>query len=319
MRLARPVAVVALAAAVFGGSARAAPPIWRVTGSKGSAVLFGSIHLLPAGLAWRTEALTSALDAADELWFEIPIGGADDARAARLLLAKGELARGDSLAAHLPPVMLRRLDGDAAGLGLRPETLATMRPWLADATLSIAADARSGALASEGVERQINAWAPPAAKRRALETAADQIGVLAGGAMDEQIALLGVTLDEVETKADRYPVLVRAWSDGDLETLRREALDPLIAASPRAFSALITERNRRWAREIERRLRRGGRIVIVVGVGHLIGQEGLPALLRAAGLKVDGPDARAAARGVGSIDRARPFPYVRASRFSWAR
>jgi uncharacterized protein YbaP (TraB family) len=281
--------VAALSVVLSCGAARAEPPMWRVTGPRGTAVLFGSIHLLPTGLAWRTEALSRALDEADELWFEIPIGGAEDARTAKLLMAKGALPHGDSLAGHLPPAMLRRVDDDAAGLGLDPAALDAMKPWLADATLSIAADARSGARTSEGVERQIDAWTPLSAKRRSLETAADQIGVLAGGAMDEQIDLLGVTLDELETEPDRYPVLVDAWSSGDLETLRREALDPLSAASPRAYRALITERNRRWAREIERRLRRGGHIVIVVGVGHLIGPEGLPALLRADGLGVTGP------------------------------
>jgi uncharacterized protein YbaP (TraB family) len=281
--------VVALALALACGAARASPPTWRVTGPKGTAVLFGSIHLLPTGLAWRTPALSKAIAGADELWFEIPIGGEDDARAARLLLAKGELARGDSLAAHLPPTLLRRLDDDATALGLSPAALDGMRPWLADATLSIAADARSGALASEGVERQIDTQAPSSTKRRALETAADQIGVLAGGSMDEQIDLLAVTLDEVETRPDRYPVLVRAWSSGDLDTLRKEALDPLNAASPRAYRALITDRNRRWIRGIEHRLRRGGDILVVVGVGHLIGPGGLPALLRADGLTVAGP------------------------------
>ena len=262
--------------------------MWRVTGAKGTAILFGSIHLLPAGLTWRTEALTKALAGADELWFEIPIGGEADAQTAQSLLAKGALPKGDRLAAHVPATMLRRLDDDATTLGLQPEALAHMRPWLADATLSIAADAKSGALTSQGVERQIDAWTPPSAKRHALETAADQIAVLAGGSLDEQIGLLGVTLDEIEAKPDRYPILVDAWSRADLPTLRREALDPLSAASPRAYRALITERNRRWVREIERRLRRKGDIVIVVGVGHLIGADGLPALLRADGLRVEG-------------------------------
>ncbi len=36
-------------------------------------VLFGSIHLLPAGLDWRPPALDDALARADALWFELPI------------------------------------------------------------------------------------------------------------------------------------------------------------------------------------------------------------------------------------------------------
>jgi uncharacterized protein YbaP (TraB family) len=279
----------AVGLALLGGAARADPPMWRVTGARGTAVLFGSIHLLPATLEWRTAALSAALAQADELWFEIPIGGAADAKTARLLQDKGRLPRGDSLSAHLSADLSRRLDADAATLGLEPSALKSLRPWLADATLSIAADMRSGAQASGGVERRIDAWTPSIAKRRALETAADQIGVLAGGSMTEQAALLEITLDEIERTPDRYPVLVAAWSSGDLATLRAEALDPLRAASPRAYDALITQRNRRWAKEIARRLRRGGRVVIVTGIGHLIGPESVPALLRSEGLAVDGP------------------------------
>ncbi len=275
--------------ALLCGAARADPPIWRVKGPKGSAVLFGSIHLLPARAPWRTEALTEALANARELWFEIPIGGDADTRAAQLLLAKGRLPKGDRLYNHLTPALARRVADDAKALGVSSEALDAMRPWLADATLSVAADTRSGALASEGVERRIDALASSSVKRRALETAADQIGVLAGGSMAEQIDLLGVTLDDIDEKPDRYSVLVEAWTRGDMATLRHEALDPLRAASPRAYRALITERNQRWAKEIERRLRRGGDIVIVVGVGHLIGPDSVPSLLRAAGLSVSGP------------------------------
>ena len=288
MNLLRAFAAAGLAVAVLCGEARADPAMWRVTGAKGAAILFGSIHLLPAKLEWRDEALSNALTNATELWFEIPLGGEADARAARLLQAKGRMPHGDTLSAHLSPDLLRRLNIDATALELNPSALETMRPWLADATLSIAADMKSGADTSEGVERRIDGWTPLTAKRRALETAADQVGVLAGGATDEQIAMLSVTLDEIEAP-DRYPVLVTAWLAGDLLTLSREALGPMAAASPRAYRALITDRNQRWAQEIEHRLKRGGRIVVVVGIGHLIGPESVPALLKAAGLTVSGP------------------------------
>ncbi len=213
------------------GTARAAPPMWRVTGRGGSAVLFGSIHLLPPRLDWRTPELDAAIAGADELWFEIPIGVDSDARAAKLLHDRGSLSRGDTLAARLSPDMLRRVNEDAVRFGLAPDAMDRMRPWLADATLSVAADARSGAIASEGVERRVDALAPSTARRHALESAADQIAVLAEGSLAEQVALLGVTLDEIDKEPDKYEALVTAWTSGDIARLRREALDPLIAAS----------------------------------------------------------------------------------------
>lgn len=282
-------AFVAAFAVAFAAGACAEPPIWRVTGPKGSAVLFGSVHLLPKGLTWRTPALTDAVAAANEIWFEIPIGGDDDQRAADILSSRGSLPRGDSLAAHLTPEMLRRLHDAAVRVGLTPSVVDGMRPWLADATLSVASDARTGALTSQGVERQIDAIAASTARHHALETVGDQVGALADGSIAEQIDLLAVTLDELELKPDAYRTLVSAWVAGDVAAIRVEALDPLHAASPRAYRALITDRNRRWARRIERRLARPGRLVVVVGVGHLVGPESLPFLLRAARLRVDGP------------------------------
>ena len=274
---------------VIGVTAHAAPPLWRVKGLKGSAVLFGSIHLLPAGMNWRTSDLTDAVATADEIWFEIPIGGRDDQRAASLLLRRGSLPRGETLAAHVTPEMLRRLNLDAIQLGLSPVEIDGMRPWLADATLSLASDGRSGALASEGVERQVAAIAPATAHQHALESARDQVTMLADGSMAEQIDLLGVTLDEIERQPKEYRTVVDAWVAGNTAALREEALDPLMAASPRAFRVLITNRNQRWSKEIARRLTHPGRIVVVVGVGHLLGPGGVPVLLQAAGLAVDEP------------------------------
>ncbi len=285
----RPMWRLALALALAAGSALAQPPIWRVTGAKGSAILFGSVHSLPTGLDWRPKRLTEAVAKASEIWFEIPIGGQDDAKAVDLLFAKGELSRGDTLAAHLSPSMLRRLDDDARALGVPPEALTGMKPWLADATLSVAADARAGALTSEGVERQISAIAPAGTPRRALETPAAQVAALARGTMREQIDLLAISLDEIEREPKSYETLLDAWMRADLVAMEREALAPLRSTSPRAYRALIIDRNQKWAREIEHRLDGSGDIVVIVGVGHLIGPDALPQLLSRRGLRVDGP------------------------------
>jgi uncharacterized protein YbaP (TraB family) len=83
--------------------------------------------------------------------------------------------------------------------------------------------------------------------------------------------------------------LVRAWMAGDTAGLDREALEPMRKASPGLFRRLVTERNEAWIRTLDARLKGRGRTVVVVGVGHLIGQGGLPARLRALGYSVTGP------------------------------
>jgi len=70
---------------------------------------------------------------------------------------------------------------------------------------------------------------------------------------------------------------------------RSEALAPLRRVAPTLFRRLVTERNARWAATLDARLKGRGRTVVVVGVGHLIGPEGLPERLRALGYSVKGP------------------------------
>ena len=52
---------------------------------------------------------------------------------------------------------------------------------------------------------------------------------------------------------------------------------------------MLFRSNAHWLRIVAARLNQPGDAVMVVGVGHLIGPDGLPALLRARGIKVDGP------------------------------
>jgi hypothetical protein len=269
--------------------ALARPPVWTVTGGKGVLMLFGSVHVLPPGLDWRPPALITALQGADEVWFELPVDAATDEAAARLAVKRGELPAGESLFDHLTPLQGERLRNAATSLGIAPPALDAMRPWLAEVTLSLAVDARAGAKAEEGVEEQLQAAAPSTVRRRALETPGEQIGYLAGAAAADQVASLDETLTEIEQHPDAYRRLVDEWIAGDLAGLRADALEPLRRAAPALYRRLMTERNRRWSTVLQHRMGRRGLIVAVVGMGHLIGPDGVPALLRTRGFHVDGP------------------------------
>ena len=61
------------------------------------------------------------------------------------------------------------------------------------------------------------------------------------------------------------------------------------AISPKLYERLIVMRNRAWAQVLSARLRRAGALVVVAGVGHMVGPDSLPALLRARGFSVEGP------------------------------
>ena len=59
--------------------------------------------------------------------------------------------------------------------------------------------------------------------------------------------------------------------------------------TPGVYQRLLVARNRRFAARIEAMLQGSGRAFVVVGVGHLVGPDSVPALLRRDGVAVDGP------------------------------
>ncbi len=283
------IGLFALAMALGAATALAKPPVWVVRHGAASAVLFGSVHLLPAGLDWRPAGLDNALAGADELWFELPIDDATADEAQRLIDQRGGLAAGDSLSAHLGPGENARLTRVAQDLGLSMAVLEAIKPWQAEVVISLADDARHGAVDGQGVEQTLAATTPMTVRRRAFETPAQQIGFLAGAPMAAQVASLDETLGEIENQPNLYENIIAAWLAGDLVTLEAKALTPLRQDSPQMYQRIILERNRRWAGIIAGDLTGDRRMVVVVGMDHMLGRDGLPALLRARGFTVEGP------------------------------
>lgn len=278
-------------AAAFALTAPAAaePPVWVVRDADSEMLLFGSVHVLPPGLDWRPDGLAEALARADDVWFELPPGPAAEQEVARLAAAHGVLPPDRSLFNLLPPADAERLMSVAAGLGVPPANLARLEPWLAEVALAGAAYQRAGANADSGVEKAVHRMAPPETPRLAFETPAEQIGFFDQTPLDEQVASLRQTVRELEEDPEAFAKLLRAWMAGDVEALDREALGPLREASPGVFRRLVTQRNAAWTGPLDARLKGRGRTVVVVGVGHLVGDDGLPARLRALGYSVSGP------------------------------
>ena len=282
-------ALIGLAAVFAAGAAEARPPIWVIRDADSEMVLFGSVHILPPGLDWEPPALARALEAADDLWFELPVDAPTEVETGRLAAQLGVLAPDQSLFKLLPPADAERLAQVAAMYEVSPAVLDRLQPWLAEIALAGGAYRKAGADAASGVEKTISAAARPQAQRRAFETPAEQIGILSSAPWNEQVASLRQTMDEMQTKPDQFGTLVKAWIDGDIPALDREAIAEMRKAAPTLFKTLVTARNVHWTKVLDERLKGSGRTVVVVGVGHLIGPDGVPARLRALGYSVTGP------------------------------
>lgn len=278
-----------IAGLLTAGAAQARPPVWIVRDADSELVLFGSVHLLPPGLDWRPPPLAQAVANADDVWFELPIDASTETETAQLAAQLGMLAPDQSLFKLLPPADAQRLIRVAKLYSVDLAVLDRLQPWLADVALSGAAYQKAGAGAQDGVEKAVAAQVPARAEKRAFETPREQIEILSGAPMAEQIASLSETIKSMEDEPEEFARLVKAWMAGDLKALDAEALEPIRKSSPTLFRRLVSDRNARWTLTLNERLKGHGRTVVVVGMGHLIGPDGVPARLRALGYEVEGP------------------------------
>lgn len=287
-------ALFCLAAAVLTGcSSPAAPPaapaMWRLTDADSEIWLLGTVHVLPPDLDWRTPAIDAAFNSAEEFITETDTGPAAQAALPELAARYGALPAGQSLSGLLgadAPKLARA----ARMVGLDLAAIERMRPWFAALNLSYAYVIESGQSAEAGVESVLAAEARAQGKRESFfETPEQQIRFLADLAPDDELRFLRVTLEQIERGDDDFRALDDAWARGDTERLGAVLDEQWREAGPAVHAALILNRNRLWADEIERRLAGSGRVFIAVGAAHLVGEGNVVTLLRQRGIAVEGP------------------------------
>ncbi|HYE57581.1 MAG TPA: TraB/GumN family protein, partial [Rhodothermales bacterium] len=248
--------------------------------------LLGSVHLLPRDAHALGPAVEVAYRASDAVVFEL----SPDAmmQAASALLRKGMLPPDSTLAALLPDTSRVRLEPYLAGP--YGAVLRRARPWLAALLVQQLALAEVGYDAASGVEGQLFARAHADARlTHAFETVEDQMGLLSGIPLEDQLAALAHALsDPSSARLDR---LVALWRAGDAEALAAEVAAEF-AATPAHRERLLDARNRAWLPRLEARAAVTPTLLVVVGAGHLVGETGLVALLRGRGWTVSQVPAR---------------------------
>jgi uncharacterized protein YbaP (TraB family) len=283
--------VFALATALFlqGAAAQAAdsPPLWK---AGKNLYIFGSFHLLPDNVAWRTPAVDRALQEATVVVLETDVAGMSDAEAMKPLFVKyGLMPPGQTLPGILPPKVNADLDKVAAQLGMPAAGLAPMRPWLAMLVLSVQFMVNQGFDPNKGIEQQVLAWAKQTNRRLdALESVESQLKIFADLPRDEEVALLATSLQQIREMPAVLNELLAAYRKGDVATLDR-LLNAAMNEHPALRKRVIGDRHRLWLPKLEAMIAGGKPTLVIVGAAHTVGADGLAAMLRAKGHKVEGP------------------------------
>lgn len=275
--------LLAVAALAWASAAQAAPSVWTIRDEDSRITLFGSMHALPPGVSWRTPELDAAIAGADEIWFEAPVAGEPPWGALHPLLYAGP---GADLCAALTAERRAWLDQADGGRGCAG--YGAYRPWYVASLLDQAYYERAGWRRELGVEAIVQGAAPPTAKLRAFDDWPAIARLEADASPAAQQARLEQSIDAFRLGVSDLTRALTAWTAGDQAAVAKLS-ENFRTCCAELHERMVAARNRAWTERIAAMLAGHGDVLIVVGAGHLAGPEGVPALLRARGVVVEGP------------------------------
>jgi uncharacterized protein len=265
--------------------------MYRISHEGRTGYLFGTLHVGMDAFYPLAPVVGGALAHADALVVELDTG--DEAPYQRALLRRASYAGQDSVDRHLRPDTLAELTGALHAVGIPLSSVEHLKPWLlANLLLGMQLE-RSGYRRSEGID----AFLLASAKKRgtaviALESADYQLALFDTLGEADAERYLRESLRELEdgSALRKAQAFIAAWYSGDAHAIDALLPDATGAASLVArFTqhTLLARRNPEMAARIARIVDENRVTFVGVGLLHLLGANGVPALLAQRGYRIE--------------------------------
>lgn len=263
----------------------ARPGLWMLADADTKIYLFGSVHVLPTGYAWRNAVIDKAMAESQSLTLETVLD-TDPESVSRVLLTTGMAKGAPPLASRVPANKRKELAALMAKSGVPTAMLDTMKSWSAAVVLTSASFAKIGLKPGEvGVEPELTRLFREAKKPvDGLETVEQQLGFFDSLPEAAQRKFLVSTLDDPRKAKAEFAQMIAAWAKGDVAAIAKAfAEEPEF--TPELRELLVVKRDRAWADALIERLKKPGTSFVAVGAGHLAGPASVQAMLAAKGYK----------------------------------
>lgn len=282
LALAALLAVPACGGSEEAGGAPPSPLLYEIANSDGEIEgwMLGTIHALPDNAEWRTVEIERVIGEADLLLVEV----AELESQSEIAMIFGELATTEGLgplSQRISPELREPLQDIVARSQFPSNTFANTESWAAAIMLArVDAYGEPGNGVDAAVIRDF-----AGREVRGFETARGQLGVFDTLAEEDQRDLVEGTVREWQAAQENPGRLTRAWLTGDIAAIERATTEGIMA-DPELREALLVGRNRAWLAPLIEVLQGEAKPLVAVGTAHLVGPEGLAAMLEMRGYRV---------------------------------
>ncbi len=257
--------------------------LWEIQGENNAVYLLGSVHLLREKDHPLPSRIEEAYREAESIYMEIDMDDIDPIAMQAMINELGVLDDGRTLRDLLGEARYADASAAATAMNIPFDMLQQSEPWLAAITIEQMVLARLGFNPALGVEMTFSAKAVADGKPiRGFETIEEQLSLLDGLSAEAQQDMLMQTLEEGRELESMMDSLIDAWHRGDLAFFE-ETLLADIQGFPELYKVIVVDRNVRWVESIRELLDDEDDYLVIVGALHLVGPDGVPALLEAQG------------------------------------
>jgi uncharacterized protein YbaP (TraB family) len=262
--------------------------IWKV--EKGSEVVYigGTIHVLRESDYPLPEEFLNAFANADILVLEADMGQLKSLEVQQKIMAGATYPPGEGLDQVLSKEAYDALAEYCQQNGLPIVALNQFKPSLVSLTILGLEMQKLGLSVEFGIDIYFYQRAVSEGKGLIyIETIDEQIAyILAmGEGRESEYILKG--LSDLHKMPEDLEDMIQYWKTGDDDKMEDLILAEVMEEYPEIYESLIKERNELWLPEIEALFLTEEDELVLVGAGHLIGEEGIITMLKERGYSVE--------------------------------
>ncbi|MDP5151896.1 TraB/GumN family protein [Rheinheimera baltica] len=260
--------------------------VWKV--SKGDDYLYlgGTLHLLPESAFPLPAEFELAYNDADHLVQEAKLPEPDDQTAQISMINAMSYGNGEKLSDKLSPEVYQQLAAYFNQYGIQLSQLEGYKPSFVSLQM-LAIELQKLKMTGQGVDSYFDHRAKQDSKSlQYLESIASQMAMLSTMGDGYENEFIKLNLSQISEYKTYFDSMISAWRQGDLQQINSAIVQPVQQMNEQMYQTMLVKRNLAWLPQIEQMFGNQQRELVLVGAGHLAGQDGVLSLLQAAGYEL---------------------------------
>jgi uncharacterized protein YbaP (TraB family) len=262
--------------------------LWRVRSATNTVYVLGSLHLAKKEIYPLHQKIENAFERSEILVVEANVNDIKKMDVQKLMESAFYPPQ-DTLEKHVSIENYEWVKKEINKFGISAELINKQRPWFLSMTLVALESLKLGLDPNLGIDKYFLSKAEGKKKILELESLDYQIELLSNLSDKDQELFLLYTLKDLNIMEQELNQLTQTWISGDtqaMESILTRSVSEDKRLSP-IFEKLIYERNRKMVSKIEDFLRTKETHFVIVGAGHLVGNQGIIGLLKGKGYLVE--------------------------------